>query len=250
MSEDETRPQDPWSFPGATAPVDAIDSEHAAATARRGGVRRGVVTAAVVVLALAAAGAAGAAIARSGDGGSPSAFAPAAATSSPSAGSGERGLVGKGLKRALRGGPGMMRGGPMGPGLGMGGALHGELVVADGNGGYRTVEVQRGKATAVSGSSITVRSEDGFTQTYAVGSAAGVGAARDGLSSISKGANVMVVGEKKGSTVTADHVVDLDSFARGMSRFGGGPFDHDGDGPPEPQPAPTGTSTSGTSFGA
>ena len=251
MSEDETRPQpDPWSFPGATAPVDRIDSEDSQlppSSARSDRVRRGVVTAAVVVLALGAAGAAGAALARSGGSDQPS-FSSAAATSSPSASSGEQGpgRAGKGLKHFLRGGPGMLGGGLMG----LAGALHGELVVPDGNGGYKTVVVQRGKTTSVSDTSITVKSDDGFTQTYDVGSAAGVGAQRDGLSGIKKGANVVVTGEKKGgSSVTADHVIDMDSFvAGGFGRFGGGPGN--GHGPGAPQPAPTGTAgSSDSSFG-
>jgi hypothetical protein len=240
MSEDDTRPQpDPWLFPGATAPVDAIGSDDSQppSSARSDRVRRGVVTAAVVVLALGAAGAAGAALARNGGGDQPS-FSSAAATSNPSPTGGEQGGPGKGLKHFLRGGPGMLGGGLMG----LGGALHGELVVSDGNGGYKTVVVQNGKATAVSASSITVKSADGFTQTYAVGSTAGVGAQRDGLSSITKGADVVVTGEKKGGSVIADHVVDLTAFARGLGRFGGGPGG--------PKPAPTGTATSGTSFGA
>ena len=249
MSEDETRPQpDPWLFPGATAPVDAIgsdDSQQPPSSARTDRVRRGVVTAAVVVLALGAAGAAGAALARSGGSDQPS-FSSAAATSSPSASGGEGQRVGpKGLKHFMRGGPGMFGGGLMG----LAGALHGELVVPDGNGGYKTVVVQRGKTTSVSDTAITVKSDDGFTQTYAVGSAAGVGAQREGLASIKKGANVVVTGEKKGSSVTADHVIDLDSFtAGGFGRFGG---PGDGDGPGAPQPAPSGTAgTSTSSFGA
>jgi len=250
MSEDETRPQpDPWLFPGATAPVDAIGSDDAQlppGSARSARVRRGVVTAAVVVLALGAAGAAGAALARSGGSDQPS-FSSAAATSSPSASGddGQRlGPRGKVLKHFMRGGPGMLGGGLMG----LAGALHGELVVPDGNGGYKTVVVQRGKTTSVSDTSITVKSDDGFTQTYAVGSAAGVGAQRDGLASIKNGANVVVTGEKKGGSVTADHVIDLDSFtAGGFGRFGG---PGDGHGPGAPQPAPTGTAgSSDSSFG-
>jgi hypothetical protein len=248
MSEDETRPQpDPWLFPGATAPVDAIgsdDSQLPPTPARSARMRRGVVTAAVVVLALGAAGAAGAALARNGGSDQPS-FSSAAATSSPSASGGEGQRVGpKALKHFMRGGPGMLGGGLMG----LAGALHGELVVPDGNGGYKTVVVQRGKTTSVSDTSITVKSDDGFTQTYAVGSAAGVGAQREGLASIKNGANVVVTGEKKGGSVTADHVIDMDSFtAGGFGRFGG---PGDGDGPGAPQPAPTGTAgSSNSSFG-
>ena len=47
-------------------------------------------------------------------------------------------------------------------------SLHGEFVVADGHGGYRTELTQTGVVTAISPTSITVRSEDGFSQTYVV----------------------------------------------------------------------------------
>lgn len=51
-------------------------------------------------------------------------------------------------------------------------SLHGESVVADGNGGYRTELTQTGTVTAVSPTSITVRSADGYTQSYVIPSAA------------------------------------------------------------------------------
>ena len=46
--------------------------------------------------------------------------------------------------------------------------LHGEFVVADGAGGFTTVLTQTGRLTAISPTSVTVRSDDGFTQTYTV----------------------------------------------------------------------------------
>lgn len=45
-------------------------------------------------------------------------------------------------------------------------ALHGELVVEDGKGGYSTLLTQTGTVTAMSPSSVTVRSADSFAQTY------------------------------------------------------------------------------------
>lgn len=53
------------------------------------------------------------------------------------------------------------------PGLAAGGALHGELTLPDANGKYQTVDVQRGKVTKVSSTELTVRSDDGYTKTYA-----------------------------------------------------------------------------------
>jgi hypothetical protein len=73
------------------------------------------------------------------------------------------------------GGMGGAPGGPGGGGFGGGGfgggmpdSLHGEFVVADGRGGYATELTQTGVVTDVSDSSITARSEDGFTQTYVI----------------------------------------------------------------------------------
>jgi hypothetical protein len=70
-------------------------------------------------------------------------------------------------------GPG--RSGPGGSGPGGPGrwsppaaALHGEVVVPDGNGAYTTVLTQSGVLTAVSDTSITAKSADGFTQIYTI----------------------------------------------------------------------------------
>jgi hypothetical protein len=61
--------------------------------------------------------------------------------------------------------------GPMGDGpvvAGMGNALHGEFVVPDGHGAYRTQLTQTGTVTAISDTSITARSDDGYSQTYVI----------------------------------------------------------------------------------
>jgi hypothetical protein len=47
-------------------------------------------------------------------------------------------------------------------------SLHGEFVVPDGAGGFTTELTQTGTVTAISPTSITVRSEDGNSQTYAI----------------------------------------------------------------------------------
>ena len=98
-----------------------------------------------------------------------------------------------------------------GHGLGMlggRGALHGEFVVPDGDGGFQTLVSQRGEATAVSATEITVRSEDGFTSTYAVTEDTVVNAARDGIDSIEKGSEVHLVATKEGDTATALRIGD------------------------------------------
>jgi hypothetical protein len=72
-------------------------------------------------------------------------------------------------------GPGGPRGAFDGPAPAAVGAasLHGEFVVPDGAGGYATVLTQSGAVTAISPTSITVRSDDGYTQTYVIPSTAG-----------------------------------------------------------------------------
>jgi hypothetical protein len=47
-------------------------------------------------------------------------------------------------------------------------SLHGEYVVADGHGGFSTLVSQTGRVTAISATSVTARSDDGFVQTYAI----------------------------------------------------------------------------------
>lgn len=64
-------------------------------------------------------------------------------------------------------------GGGPGPAAVASTSLHGEFVVPDGAGGYSTVLTQTGTVTAISPTSITVRSEDGFSQTYVIPRTAG-----------------------------------------------------------------------------
>lgn len=75
----------------------------------------------------------------------------------------------------------MGHGGPGGPPPVMAGppsndldpaTVHGEAVLADGSGGYTTTLTQTGTISDLSDSSITVRSSDGFTQTYVLPDAA------------------------------------------------------------------------------
>lgn len=54
-------------------------------------------------------------------------------------------------------------------------SLHGEFVTAAPGGGYRTTLVQTGVITAISPQSVTMRSADGYTQTYALPPAAARG---------------------------------------------------------------------------
>jgi hypothetical protein len=153
---------------------------------------------------------------------------------------GERGLRHDG--GPMRGGPGGMMGGP---GIeGPMGALHGEFVVPKSGGGYQTLVMQRGKVSSVSASTVTVKSDDGFTATYDVPADTPVSAARDGISSIKKGDDVSLIAEQKSGNDTALQIGDLSRMQGLRDRFGPG---HDrgpanGTTPPvTPTPAPTGT---------
>lgn len=67
------------------------------------------------------------------------------------------------------GGPPGLGGGPGFGGPGENGrTLHGESVVSDGKGGFTTQLTQTGSLTTASEASVTVRSEDGYTRSYAL----------------------------------------------------------------------------------
>ncbi|MGW7686371.1 hypothetical protein ACWGID_36845 [Kribbella sp. NPDC054772] len=103
-----------------------------------------------------------------------------------------------------------------GPQDGMFDALHGEFVTAKDGGGYQTVATQTGSVTAVSSTSITVKSADGYTRTYVVNSGTKVN--RDGkIASIKTGASVRIRAVVSGTTATASAIDD------GSNRPAGGP---------------------------
>jgi hypothetical protein len=118
-------------------------------------------------------------------------------------------------------GPGGQGGGPGGMG-GPGGArsepLHGEYVVSDGNGGYTTEIIQTGEVTAVSDSSITAKSEDGYTHTYTIDSDTTVGNGSADLSSIETGDDVTIVASVDGDTATADSLVEASTATGQMGQ--------------------------------
>lgn len=88
-----------------------------------------------------------------------------AATSGQSHDAGPGGWGGPGGGGPM-GGPG--RQGPMGGPGDLPPALHGEYVVPNNNGGFRTEFTQTGTVTDMSGTSITLKSADGYTRTYAI----------------------------------------------------------------------------------
>jgi len=210
---------------------------------RSGGPRRVAIGAAVAAVAL--LGGAGVAYAASGSGATPTAAGAAGASPSPSSSASPPSppsihcqISVKGTTKSTKncppfgrfpfrhfgvpfGGPGGI-GFPLGLGMG-GGAVHGQFVVAKPGGGYQTVDVQNGKVTAVSSSSITVKSADGFSATYAVSSSTIVDAQRDGIGSVKDGNQVYVTatvaGSGSGAKATVTSIADL-SLLKGK----GGPF--------------------------
>jgi hypothetical protein len=115
-----------------------------------------------------------------------------------------------------------------GPGLGFGpglfGALHGQFVVGKSGGGYETIDVQNGNVTAVSSTSITLKSADGFTQTYTVTGSTIVDAQRDGIGSVKVGNQAAVQATVSGSTATAVSIEDLTLLQQERPALGPGPW--------------------------
>lgn len=83
--------------------------------------------------------------------------------------------------------------GPKGPGMGLHGGIHGEFTTRAPGGGYQTIATQHGEVTAVSASSLTVKSEDGFSRTYAVDDNTLVNAGNEGIADVKVGDTVHVM---------------------------------------------------------
>jgi hypothetical protein len=139
---------------------------------------------------------------------------------------------GPGGQGGMGGGPGGRSGG--GPGGLMSEALHGEYVVSDGNGNYTTEILQNGEVTAISDTSITAKSEDGYTKTYTIDSDT-----TSDLSSIATGDDVTITATVSGDTATVETVVE-EGTATGQGQMGT---------PPDQQSGTTQDSDSGTTSG-
>ena len=87
-------------------------------------------------------------------------------------------------------------------------ALHGEYVVADDSGNYTTELLQHGDVTAISDSSVTVKSEDGYTHTYTIKSSTDV-------SDIATGDEVTVIATESGDTATVDTISEAGTTGQG-----------------------------------
>jgi len=128
--------------------------------------------------------------------------------------------------------PGQAPGRPGGIGWGMGGpgarihdgiggvGIHGSFVTPKQSGGYQTVDTQDGTVTGVSSTSITVKSVDGFTQSYVVDATTLVDAQRDGIGSVKTGDEVSVVATVSDSTRSAIRIEDRTQVGGMKGRFG------------------------------
>jgi hypothetical protein len=130
-------------------------------------------------------------------------------------------------------------GGPFGLGglAGFGRVVHGEYTTKSPNGGYQTIEVQTGKVTAVSTTSITVTSADNYSHTYVVASSTMVDSQRDGIGSVAKGDQVDVTATTVSGKDTATNIVDTTKVGASRNSFGFGPR-HGPAGPSAPPATP------------
>jgi len=103
----------------------------------------------------------------------------------------------------MPGGPGQHAalGGP-GPDAVGSASLHGEFVMRDGAGAYSTVLTQTGTVSAISPTSITVRSEDGYSQTYVLPNTAG----NAGAPPFAVDEQVVVRATRNGHTATVTNI--------------------------------------------
>nr|WSY57106.1 hypothetical protein OG999_47860 [Streptomyces sp. NBC_00886] len=141
------------------------------------------------------------------------------------------------------GGPGFRHGGGMWFGFGVGGtAVHGEATVKDNSTGKWVVRIwQRGTVTKVDGDQVTVKSDDGTSWTWTVGS----GATAQG-STLKKGDTASLTGTRSDDgTRTADRAFTGTFDRKGPGDGRGGPGGRGpwgrGDDGPSASPSPSGS---------
>jgi hypothetical protein len=120
------------------------------------------------------------------------------------------------------------------------GALHGEFVVQNSSGGYVTEALQTGKVTAISATSITVASADGYTKVYVLGSSTTVDNGADKISSVVAGHTVTVLATVSGSgdaaTATATAITDQNLAGSAQNNQNNPPNGEQGNPPAGGQP--------------
>lgn len=147
-------------------------------------------------------------------------------------------------KPAVR--PHLKGGGALGLGGfgGLGGnVVHGEYTVKTGS-TYQTLEVQVGQVQSVSSSSITVKSADGFSQSYVVQASTVVDSQSGGISAVANKDTVRIQALVKGSTHTATDIVDTTKIGASRQGFGFGMGPGRGAGPQGRPFQPPGSSSS------
>jgi hypothetical protein len=87
--------------------------------------------------------------------------------------------------------------------------LHGQYVVRAAAGGYQTIDEQTGQVVAVSGSAITLRSIDGFTERYLVSKSTVVDSGHDRIAAVKVGDQASLDAAVSGSTATVTTLDDL-----------------------------------------
>jgi hypothetical protein len=93
------------------------------------------------------------------------------------------------------------------------GVLHAQITQRAA-GGYETIDIQRGNVTKVGATSITVRSADGFTATYAVTRSTVVDAQRSGIGSVRTGDLVQIRASVTKGKATLTSLTDLSRLSR------------------------------------
>jgi hypothetical protein len=123
------------------------------------------------------------------------------------------------------GGNARFGGGRFGPGGGIAAvanALHGDFVVSL-NGAYVTDRLQTGTVSSISATDLTVKSADGYTQTYVINSGTTVDTGANTIKDVVQGNTVTVVAALSGSTATANTIEDTTLGGSPRGGFGGPP---------------------------
>jgi hypothetical protein len=103
---------------------------------------------------------------------------------------------------------------------GVGGVIHGQFTAPKAGGGYQTVDVQRGAVTAVSSSSITVKSADGYVATYTVSSSTEVNAMAAGIGTVKVGDTVDLTATVSHGSAAAASIIDMTAIRASRGAFG------------------------------
>ncbi|MEV7320764.1 hypothetical protein [Streptomyces sp. NPDC093970] len=128
--------------------------------------------------------------------------------------------------------------------FGMGLGVHGEATVKDPDTGKYVVRVwQRGTVQKVAGDQVTVKSDDGTSWTWTVGSGVKVRGDSDTLKKDAKAFVVGTRGDDGKQTAAAAFSGDFKGMGRGGGHDHGGPWHHRGDRSPSPSLSSSGGAT-------